>query len=404
MKSVNARKLTYRKSLAALRKIGGFDAEFRNESNRLALGGVVLLFDKAEFEVLRLCAWCKDLPASGCRNIPADTLDTLVSLKLIRLSRNGLGYRCTPEGFTLLQGAEMSYQQDKTYRSNSDALTRRFQTAQITSFFWRYGANVFTQSPPAEMESNIFLPSFALRRQQHANILGGAKLTGFYYTKDSVFIPYFITEDNNGIFPDVEQRIFRADIFLQDRRPHILYTGDGNLEKIINTVSFCKERSAKATTVYYKDAMDRFACPVALVPLTTDGMRQLRILSVPDYRQRLVKNILGDSYLPPESPQSDGRNQSEDFIIGIDCNILRFEKAIKSNKPTNIFVLPFQAETIRQITDGTNAKCFYLNLEQTENYLGLSHDLPTIEHTPFQTGKGNYVNVPPLGKDKKTGK
>ena len=365
---------------------------------------MVLLFDKAEIEVLRLCAWCKDLPADRCRNIPADILETLVSFKLIRLSRNGLGFRCTPEGFALLQGAEMDYVQDKSYRSDSDALKRRYQTAEITSFFWRYGTDVFAQAPPTEKEAHIFLPSFALRRKQHANILGGAKLTGFYYTEDTVFVPYFIAKDNNGIFPEVEQRTFRSDTFLQGRQPHILYTGEGSLNEIIDAVAFRKARSSKSTTAYYIDAIDRFHCPVALMPLTEDGMRQLRILSVPNYRQRLVKNILGNEYLPPVSPQSDGRNQTEDFIIGIDCNISRFETAVKSKRPTSIFVLRFQAEAVRKITEGTNAKCFYLNMEQTENFLGLPNELPTIDHTPFQTGKGNYVNVPPLGKGKKTGR
>lgn len=363
-----------------------------------------MLFDKTEMEVLRLCAWCKDLPVHRCRNIPADILDTLLFYRLIRLSRNKLGYRCTPEGLTLLQGAEMEYLQDKTYRSDGNTLARRYQTAEITSFFWRYGADVFTEAPPAEKQANVFLPSFALRRKQHANILGGTKLAGFCYMADTVFIPYYITPDNNGLYPDVEQRTFRAETLLQSRRPHILYTGDGELSKLIKTVSHKKELSKKATTVPYKDAMDRFSCPVAIVPLTPDGMRQLRILSVPDYRQRLVKNILGKAYLPPESPQSDGRNQSENFIIGIDCNILRFENTAESEKPTNIFVLPFQAEAVQQITAGTKARCFVLDLEQTEQYLGLAHDLPAIDRTPFQTGKGNYVNVPPLGKGKKTGR
>lgn len=156
-------------------------------------------FDTAEIEVLALCAWCRDLPVHGCRNIPAEIINDLLELRLIRQSKNKTGYRCTPEAYELLHRAEMEFTQDKCYRTNADALTRRMQMAEITSFFWRYGADVFLDSPPAEMENNVFLPSFALRRDKHANILGGTKLTGFYYGKDTVFIPYFITEDSNGV-------------------------------------------------------------------------------------------------------------------------------------------------------------------------------------------------------------
>ena len=363
-----------------------------------------MYFDRAEIGVLRLCAWCKDLPAGGCRNITVDVLETLVQFKLIRLSRNQLSYRCTPEGLDLLCSAEMEYQQDKTYRTDSGALLRRFRTAEITSFFWRYGADVFAEAPPAEKESNIFLPSFALRRKQHANILGGAKLTGFYYTQNTVFIPYFVEEDSNGIFPEVEQRTFRADMLLCGRKPHILYTGEGELRTLIETVLYKKERSSKVTTTYYKDAIGQFDCPVAIVPMDTDGMRQLRLLSVPDYRQRLIKNILRENYLPPTSSQSDGRTKSENFIIGFDCNILRFENAVRSKKPTNIFVLPSQSAFVQSLVEGTNAKCFVIEFKDAEQFFGLPHELPTIDRTPFQTGKGSYINVPPLGKSKKTGR
>ena len=361
-------------------------------------------FDRAEIEVLALCAWCKDLPVHGCRNIPAKIINDLLELRLIRQSKNKLGYRCTPAAFELLRRAEMEFMQDKTYRTDSDALARRMQLAEITSFFWRYGADVFISTPPAETMENIFLPSFALRRQKHANILGGSRLTGFYYAKGTTFIPYYVPKENNGIYPEVEQRTFRSETLLNGRSPHIIYTGEGDLQEIITTVSYKKERSKKSTTVYYKDAMDKFNCPVALVPLNSDGIRQLRILSVPDYCQRLVKNILAKDYLPPLTPQSDGRNKTTNFIIGIDCNIKRFENAIKTKKQTYIFVLPFQVDAVLKITEGTNAECFVLDLQQTEEFLGISNDLPEINYKPFQTGKGEYIDVPPLGKSKKAGR
>lgn len=363
-----------------------------------------MVFTQAEIEVLALCAWCKDLSVDGCKNIPAETLDTLLFLRCIRRSRNGTGYRCTPDGFDILRRAEIEYTQDKSYRSNSDVLLRRLQTAEITSFFWRYGADVFCDHHPAEKQTDIFIPSFALRRKQHANVLGGTKLTGFYYSKDISFMPYYITRENNGIYPDVEQRTFRAETLLCGRHPYIIYTGNGNLQDILETVSYRKEKSNKSTTDYYMDAIGKFGCPVALIPLTSDGMRQLRILSIPDYRQRLVKNILGKNYLPPLTPQSDGRNKTEDYIIGIDCNILRFENAVKSKRPTKIFVLPFQAEAVQKIVAGTKAQCFVLNLQETEEFLGLSHTLTEMVNKPFQTEKGEYIDVPSLGKTKKAGR
>lgn len=365
---------------------------------------MVLQFSRAEIEVLCLCAWCKDIPAKRCRNIPAEILDSLLQYKLIRLSRNKLGYRCTPDGIALLHSAEIDYEIDKSYRTNTDTLFRRFQVAEITTFFWRYGVDVFAESPPAEKQTDIFVPAFALRRSHNANFFGNAKLAGFYYAEEFAFIPYFITQESGGVYPEIEQRHFRAEMLLQGRKPHILYTGEGNLKKLIETISYKKERSSKVTTTYYKDAMGLFNCPVAIVPMDEEGMRQLRILSVPDYRQRLMKNLLGEDYLPPTSNLFDGRTKSENFIIGFDCNILRFENAVKSKKPTSIFVLPSQEDYVAKLVDGTNAKCFVIKFADAERYFGLPHELPSLDRTPFQTGKGGYVDVPLLGKNKKAGR
>ena len=253
-----------------------------------------MTFDRAEIEVLALCAWCRDLPVHGCKNIPAEIIEVLLERKLIRQSKNGLGYRCTPEAFELLHRAEMEFTQDKTYRTNSDALTRRMQMAEITSFFWRYGADVFENSPPAKTDKNLFLPSFVFRRQKHSNILGATNLTGFYYAENTVFVPYYIARENNGVYPDVEQRTFRSELLLSGRRPHIIYTGDGDLDKIIETVSYKKERSKKSTTFYYKDAIDRFNCPVALMPLTEDGNSQHWIID--EEAAYVVRRIFDMSY------------------------------------------------------------------------------------------------------------
>lgn len=370
-------------------------------SNGLTLGGVVLILSNAEIEVLALCAWCKDLPIEQSKNIPAEIIDMLLYFGFIRPSRNKLGYRCTPEGFKLLYKAEINYEPDKTYRSDSDVLERRMQTAKITSFFWRYGANVFIDTPAAEMVENVFLPSFALRRQKHANILGGTKLTGFYYGRDVVFIPYFITKESTGLYPDVEQRTFRAETLLRGRKPYVIYTGDGELSDIIDNVFYCKEKSNKTTTDYYSDAIDKFNCQVALVPLDNNGMKLLRILEISDYRQRLAKNILGKNYISSSSKLYDGKSKLGNLIIGIDCNIKRFGEAITDKELTNIMILPFQAEALSKLFAGKNVIFHTLNITTVENLLGIPNELPLINNLPYQNGKGENIYVPFIRKGKK---
>ena len=99
-----------------------------------------MIFTRAEIDVLRLAAWCKDLPAAGTDILPGETIRLLLALGLLRQSRCGFSYRPTPAGYSLLREAGFVYATDKQYRGAGPALTRRLGTASIVSFLWRYGA------------------------------------------------------------------------------------------------------------------------------------------------------------------------------------------------------------------------------------------------------------------------
>ncbi len=362
-----------------------------------------MIFNNAEIEVLALCGLCKNLPVSGCRNIPQDILCGLEYLGLIKQSKNGLGYRLTTDGEELLRLAEMNYSQDKIYVSYSDKFIRRMQTAEITSFFWRYGVEVFSTLQPTEKSRKVFLPSFVFRRQPAANILGGSRLTGFYYTPETVFVPYYITEDNKGFYPNVEQRTFYAETLALKRRPHVIYTGNGNLEEIVKAVKTHNEKPKRNTALYFDDAIEKFTCPVAILPLDENGMRQLRILEVPNYKQKLAKALLKEKYLPPKIPEYDGRDKAEYYAIGIDCNIKRIEGLVKNKIPTRLFVLPFQADTVENIVEGSKVSCYVLNIDDAELALGIKNPIPNVNDNPFKTEKGKYLDVPLIGKIKGSG-
>lgn len=359
-------------------------------------------FSRAEIEVLALCAVCKDLPVNGCRNIPQDILSVLIFLGLIRHSKSKIGYRITPKGAEILGLAEMDYIQDKSYVSDTEKVARRLQTAEITSFFWRYGIDVFSEYQPAEKSRKVFLPSFVFRRQSATNILGASRLLGFYYTPETVFIPYYITKDNKGFYPNVEQRTFYAETLSLKRRPHIIFTGEGELKDIIEAITTHNPKPERNTAIYYDDGMDEIICPISIIPLNEYGMRQLRILEIPDYKQRLLNAILENEYLPPDNELFDGRDKTTNYAIGIDCNIKRFEKIVKSNLPANVVVLPFQAEIVQSYLEGSKAICYTLQLDDIEVALGIRKHLPAVDNRPFITEKGKYVDVPLIGKIKGT--
>lgn len=356
------------------------------------------MFSRADIDALRLCAWCKDLPAPICRNIPADILDWLEELSFIRRAESGPSFRMSPSGLAFLEQIGFSVEADGQYRSG-DVLRRRLQTAEITAFFWRMGANVFYESPRAETCTGSFLPSFALRRKEMTNVLGGSRLCGFYYTDHTVFIPYYVSPDNEGIYPAVEQRTFRAETLSLRRKPYVLYTGDGSLEDLLSLVQKETVKKGKQTIDSFWAAIPKLNCPVAVLPMGEDGMRQLRILTVPDYKERLLRALFGKDYLPPVLAQSDGRSKDTNtaYVVGFDCNIARLEEVIRQSKEEpHIILLSTQFASVAPYFYGKNAAVSAVDIADVERLLGIPQELPSVPMEAFITEKGEYVYVPPI--------
>ena len=355
-----------------------------------------MIFTRTEIEVLRLCAWCKDLPTGGAEILPENTIRLLLILGLIRKSRCGLSDRITSKGNAVLQAAGFFYEPDKQYLGKSQALIRRLCLASLTSFFWRIGADVFCDAPGERLD-DIFLPSFALRRKVSTNLLGGTRLAGFYYSGNTAFIPYCLMPDDDGLYAEAEQRIFKSEALIGKRQPFVIYSGLGTLEQILETILCPKEKKARSTTDTYWEALKKFTCPMGVVPLNENGMRQLRILGVPCYREKLIHQILGKDYLPSLQSTADGCSAStkENFLIGIDCDVNRFERAIrKERKKVHIILLSSQLRAIRGYLKGKNAILHSLDTEIVEQALGLPKKLSDLDLSPFQKQDGEYLYVP----------
>ena len=145
--------------------------------------------------------------------------------------------------------------------------------------------------------------------------------------------------------------------------------------------------------------MDQFDCPAAIVPMNENGIRQLRILSVPDYKKKLLYQLLGKDYLPPTQKHSDGKSEqtNEEFLIGIDCNISRFANAIRrADTKIHIILLSAQAAAIQNYLKGQNVVLHPLEEEFAEQILGIPHELPALDTLPFQTEKGDYLYGTPV--------
>lgn len=363
-----------------------------------------MLFTQAEIEVLALCGWCKDLSADRTGTIPAEIIHQLIDAKLLRLSKSALSFRVTGLGYSLLQSAGFELKPEKYYRGKGLALDRRLQTARIAAFFWRYGAEMYCNST-SEQKYNRFVPSFEFRRKSASNILGGTRMTGFYYTDNFTFIPYYIALDNEGIYADVELRTFRTESLSCSRTPFVIYTGAALLQEIILFLTTKRCRKPKNTTDEYFAAMSKFGKYCAVMPLDENGYRQLRILDEPKYREKIGKLIAGRNFSESKVSLSDGQfeNSGEEIVIGFDCNISRFESIVlNASKQTHIFILDFQTEALQEFFKGHRVILHPLKTEEVEKALNIPAKIPEISAKPFITKKGEYLDVSVIRQAQKT--
>ncbi len=66
------------------------------------LGVRFMISTRTGIEVLRICGWCKDLPACDTEILPQDAIYLLLFFGLIRKRRCGLSYRITSKGNEIL--------------------------------------------------------------------------------------------------------------------------------------------------------------------------------------------------------------------------------------------------------------------------------------------------------------
>ena len=324
-----------------------------------------MFLSNTEILILRLCAWCKDLPLES-PFLPEYEVSALFLAGLLRTSKNHKSIRVTEAGNRLLSGIGFNYEQDAQFRGASPLINKRLNTSNLMLFFFGGKTDVFCSSVPDRNSPLSFLPSFALRREKNKNPLGTARFNGMLYTKNTARAVYYITEENDGLYPEAERNTFTMNILTGGRKSAAAFTGDKSLEKIIE-YSARKTTNSRALPVL--SAVRRLDCPVTFFPLSQAGARQMRIISVRDHRRIIAESILKAKYKPPEKNYYDA---AEKILIGIDMDIPRMETAAEYG--VHIFLLDWQVNAVKEVLRGKKAVLHPLSTETAEEMLRLPKD------------------------------
>ncbi len=172
-----------------------------------------MYFGNADIEMLKLAAWCKNLPVDMERNIPSRVLEParvrlLDAAGLLKQSDNRQCIRLRALGWDFLHHLGLEYHKDRDYRS---AYQRRLESARILLTFWRAGYDVFRASIGDMKVPRVYLPSMAARRggAPGGDIWGGAWFWGLGRLGNTVASCYHV--DGHNVVP-VFHVVFNAGI------------------------------------------------------------------------------------------------------------------------------------------------------------------------------------------------
>ena len=344
-----------------------------------------MLLTNAEMDLLRLCGWCKDLPAYS-QYLDCSDFKALLLTGLLFNSRNNQSVRLTNEGRNLLEAVGYIYEKDNTVRSVGSRLTKRLETSELMLFLFQGKTDVFCSSVPDRNSPLSFLPAFSLRREKNKNPLGTARFNGMLYTKNTATALYYISDRNDGLYPETERNTFSMNILTGGRKSAAAFTGAGELGELL---TFAQRKTTNSRALPYFDAVRRLDCPVSFFPLSANGARQMRIMSVKEHRRLIAQNILKKKYTPPEHRWYDAGGK---ILVGIDLDFPRMETAAEYG--VHIFLLDWQVDAAKEILRGKKAVLHPIKTGEAEELLGLSPELHTKETKPYVTKEGELLSAP----------
>ena len=152
--------------------------------------------------------------------------------------------------------------------------------------------------------------------------------------------------------------------------------------------------------------------PVFLLSCDDTGAMQLRLMSVPNYRQRLTQAALKAQYRPPpeDLPSLDALFQGMPFVMAADMDLRRIDTALKTAYERGysqiaVAALEGQAETVlfARYRDTGRARVFILTKAALTEVLGEPLQLHAPSRKQFLTEKGEVVDAPLIQADRKTG-
>ena len=289
-----------------------------------------MVFSMRDIELLRLLRWCRYVDPSDLAAFGELTIANLKELKLIRAQRSSKYLILTGRGNEFLERTftDIPERMPVSYKAH-DAL-RRARIAKIALTSYSAGLNVFTNDLLClEEDFHYYLPT--LMRGNSANPWSNSRIAALLRLGNVLYAAHYVCPDIGEMLLIDELNAFLNNTSQIKNVQHAFFFAGKSYEDVLTELERPPGKES-ARYVSYAAAFRQIEMPVHLLSCDDTGAMQLRLMSLPDYRQKLSRAALKTQFMPapPDVPAWDAMYQGKPFVVAADMDLRRIDAAVKA--------------------------------------------------------------------------
>ncbi|MCR5825020.1 MAG: hypothetical protein K6G54_00485 [Oscillospiraceae bacterium] len=370
-----------------------------------------MLFSEGEIDLLSLLKWCQFAPRSDVLSaMPESVVNTLVLTGFIQTSGIADAFVLTAKGSRALDEADTGKFPSITQSYHTNSIERRLRLARLMLTAYRAGVNVFT-TEASELISAPSLFLSALARGRGSDPWGSTRVGALIHLPGIVAAMHYVSPGIGKIsLVDEIGVLVNQTAAIKDVDRAFFFAGTSYTD-ILKELGAGVVSTGKLIT--YGEACRTSPYPIFLLSCNETGAKQLRLMSVPKYREWFTRATLRSEFRPPPAdvPDWDALFRGAPFVMAADMDLRRIDRACaKARKngydSVSMAALEPQAKEVLypRYVDTGMAKVFVWTPETEAALFGEQLKLYSIGTAPYRNAKGAYAYAPIIEANRKSGR
>ncbi len=296
-----------------------------------------MFYSNYDCDFLRLCGLCRYIPTDLDKRFDSiifhkDVISYMQTYMLIKKQSDKKSFKLTDYGRKVLLDMSWEFKQDARMNIHRNGYKRKVDSAKLTILLHLAGINVFCKNLHDLNESEIgYIVKTEMYDEYSQKVLANTRFLGLLKIHDTVYVPYYVEGYDDWILPNYEQETFMRLIneLKNVRNVKIMLVGENLQNLYLSTVLFNPptEKLGQGKE-YFKVALEKIGRDIVWVPLNQDGVLQMSILTVPNYKERIIE-AMNATEPPSEYNLCDAIIKNYPMVVSLDMNIKNKFPAIR---------------------------------------------------------------------------